>query len=126
MGSEVGRLVAKVQVSEVGRSSSVLKFCSILAPPAGFEPAHTAPECIALHAFYLRKRDFWNLLGRVWGAGIRQYLNAVSSGQGDGHDVEAGDALEVADVGGSDAPSGGDGGGGDEPVVGSDVEPGCC
>ena len=26
------------------------------APPAGFEPAHTAPECVSAHAFYLRKR----------------------------------------------------------------------
>ncbi len=48
MGGGVGRLVAKVQVSEVGRCSGVLKFCSILAPPAGFEPAHTAPEAVAL------------------------------------------------------------------------------
>lgn len=58
--------------------------------------------------------------------GSRRHLNAVSSGQGDGHDVEAGDALEVADVGCSDAPSGGDGSGRDEPVVRSDVQPGCC
>jgi len=35
------------------------------APPAGFEPAHTAPECIAVHAFYLRRRDFCCPVGRV-------------------------------------------------------------
>jgi hypothetical protein len=55
MGSEVGRLVAKVQVSEVGRSPSVLKFCSIYAPPAGFEPAHTAPEGNAVYSRYQAK-----------------------------------------------------------------------
>src|SRR5216684_7118531 len=38
------------------------------APPAGFEPAHTAPECISLHAFYLQKRHLDDGLGRVWGA----------------------------------------------------------
>lgn len=34
-------------------------------PPAGFEPAHMAPECTALHAFYLRERPLRELLGRV-------------------------------------------------------------
>src|SRR5260370_12053625 len=42
------------------------------APPAGFEPAHTAPECTALHASYLQKRHFHGRLGRVWAARASQ------------------------------------------------------
>src|ERR1022692_2152882 len=38
-------------------------------PPAGFEPAHTAPECVSLHGLYLRKRPPDRVLGRVWGGG---------------------------------------------------------
>ena len=41
------------------------------APPAGFEPAHTAPECVSVRAFYLRKRRYRLPLGGVWGAGFR-------------------------------------------------------
>src|SRR5215475_6260727 len=40
----------------------------------------------------------------------------------DADELEAGDAVEVADAGGADAPSGGDGGGGDDPVVGADID----
>jgi hypothetical protein len=35
-------------------------------PPAGFEPAHTAPEWMFVHAIYLRKRHFFGGLGHVW------------------------------------------------------------
>jgi len=42
--------------------------------------------------------------------------------EADGDEVEAGDAVEVADAGGADAPSGGHGGGGDDPVVGADID----
>jgi hypothetical protein len=48
-------------------------------------------------------------------------LVSLSCGEADGGEVEAGDAVEVAGVGGGDFPAGGDGGGGDDPVVNADV-----
>ena len=48
MGGGADCLIAKVQVSEVDRKSADPEFCSIYAPPAGFEPAHTAPEAAPL------------------------------------------------------------------------------
>jgi hypothetical protein len=41
--------------------------CSILAPPAGFEPAHTAPECNPAYGRY-RNTTCAASSGRVWGA----------------------------------------------------------
>lgn len=63
----------------------------------------------------------------AYGARARERLEAFalpSGGQGDGDDVEAGDAVEMPDVRCSDAPSGGDGGRRHEPVVRTDVQPG--
>jgi hypothetical protein len=42
--------------------------CSILAPPAGFEPAHTAPECNPAYGRYRRNTTGAASSGRVWGA----------------------------------------------------------
>jgi hypothetical protein len=53
--------------------------------------------------------------------GLAAIGGPVSAGEGDGRNVEPGDALEMADVRCPDAPSGGDGGGRDKPVVCSDV-----
>jgi hypothetical protein len=44
-----------------------------------------------------------------------------SAGEADGDDVEAGDSVEVADIGGGDFPVGSDRGGGHDPVVGPDI-----
>ena len=51
---------------------------SYRAPPAGFEPAHTAPEWMFVYVPDLRKRCSADGLGRVWavlavGTGLRQY-----------------------------------------------------
>ncbi len=46
--------------------------------------------------------------------------------QSDGRDAQAGDALEMAGVGGSDAPADGYCRRGDDPIVCSDIGAGCC
>jgi hypothetical protein len=56
IGRRAGRLVAKAQVSKVARNSTGSIDCSICVPPAGFEPALTAPERVAVYCPDQRKR----------------------------------------------------------------------
>jgi hypothetical protein len=44
------------------------------APPAGFEPAHTAPEWVSACALDLQERRFLAILGGEWGTLVRSRL----------------------------------------------------
>jgi hypothetical protein len=50
------------------------------APPAGFEPAHTAPECISVRAFYLRNANIRRVWGAHGGGGQRLWSSAEQPG----------------------------------------------
>ena len=45
-GVELNARTRNAEVEEIDRSPSPATFCGV--PPAGFEPAHTAPEAVAL------------------------------------------------------------------------------
>jgi hypothetical protein len=62
MGSGIDCLIAKAQVSEVSRKSADQKFCSIYVPPAGFEPALTAPEA-AVASWRILLLTSWDAAG---------------------------------------------------------------
>jgi hypothetical protein len=68
-------LLAFPQVTACARTKETYgqKFEKIplAAPPAGFEPAHTAPEGNAPQRLYLAKRAEPVWLGGVWGVGDR-------------------------------------------------------
>src|ERR1019366_6212794 len=79
LGGHMGRadliLLAFRQVTACARAKETCgqKFEKIplAAPPAGFEPAHTAPEGNAPQRLYLAKRAEPVWLGGVWGVGDR-------------------------------------------------------
>ena len=50
----------------------VFKLCLLPVPPAGFEPALTAPEAGPVHGCYLARRALASLLGSVWGVRSRR------------------------------------------------------
>ena len=58
------------QVRQHGAEKCDSLACSILAPPAGFEPAHTAPECNPAYSCYQRERGLGCLHGARMGREI--------------------------------------------------------
>src|SRR5260221_12911651 len=51
-----------------------------MAPPAGFEPAHTAPECIAQQSLDPRKRDTVLVARALSGGGLAEQLPCTAAG----------------------------------------------
>ena len=57
-----------LSLSEPYRSPAFVFAGCVRVPPAGFEPALTAPEVVAVHRFGLALCAKRGTLGRVWGA----------------------------------------------------------
>src|ERR1022692_5123877 len=73
----------RCHVAKEGRLACVFH----LAPPAGFEPAHTAPECTPVYSRYQRKRSPVGSLGARMGR-AKSSSSASPSAAIDSHDPE--------------------------------------
>ena len=61
---------------------------SILAPPAGFEPAHTAPECISACNLYQQEGVLGFMHGARIGPSGNRFVLSFASAAIDSHDPE--------------------------------------